>query len=64
MTITRDGGEIVFNCDSCPEFVETGEEDFQEAFALAKRDGWRARKEGAEWVHDCPSCAEDRKNKK
>ncbi len=64
MSITRDNGEVVFNCDKCPEIVETGEEDFQEAFAGAKSEGWRAVKIGNEWEHRCPTCVEDERAKK
>lgn len=57
--IERDGGNIVFHCDECPEVRETGESDFNTAWQSAKRDGWRSFKKGSEWLHSCPSCVED-----
>ena len=54
--IDRQGGDIVFQCDSCDEVLETNQADFNSAWNMAKRDGWRAKKIGTEWVHECPNC--------
>ena len=57
--IDRQGGQIVFECDSCDEVYESDTDDFQEAWSAAKREGWRARRLDtgpAEWIHECPKC--------
>jgi len=54
--IDRQGGDIVFECDSYGEVLETAISDFGSAWNQAKRDGWRAKKIGTEWVHECPNC--------
>ncbi len=54
--IDRQGGDVVFECDSCDEVLETEQADFNSAWNRAKREGWRARKIGTEWVHECPQC--------
>lgn len=57
--IERHEGQVVFECDACPEELETDEDDFHTALALFKREGWKAEKVGSEWVHTCPSCQHD-----
>lgn len=57
--IERLNGYVLFECDACPEELDTEEDDFHAALAVFKRDGWRAEKVGAEWVHTCPSCQQD-----
>ena len=55
--IDRQHGYILFECDSCGETFnaeKTG--DFNEAWAAAKRDGWRTRKIAGEWIHCCERC--------
>lgn len=54
--IDRQHGFIVFACDSCDESFDSGEDDFAEAWAEAKREGWCARKVAGEWLHGCPKC--------
>lgn len=52
--IDRQGNKILFECDSCDEVFESDEdEDFSDAWARAKRDGWKCRKVGNDWVHGC-----------
>jgi len=51
-------GLLTVECDKCSA---AGEEydggTFQEAWADAKADGWRAWKDDAdEWCHSCPNC--------
>ncbi len=55
--IDRQGNRVLIECDSCEEVFE-GEEDeeFQQVWAAAKRDGWRTKKIGDEWVHGCDKC--------
>jgi len=56
MTIHRDGynGPIDFECDECGEILETGDDDFKTALAMAKDDnGWIIRKIGEVWHHFC-----------
>lgn len=55
--IDRQGGKIVWECDSCDATFEWDDpDDFQGGWNSAKRDGWRAKKIGDEWVHGCPRC--------
>lgn len=54
--IDRQGGDLVFECDSCSETLESETSDFNSAWNRAKREGWRARKIGTEWVHECSHC--------
>jgi hypothetical protein len=54
--IDRMDGDLVFHCDSCSECFESETDDFKTAWENAKRDGWRAKKVGTEWVHECPNC--------
>lgn len=59
MTISRDHGDITFECDSCADEYETHEDNFDIAWNMAKRDGWRARKVGNVWQHFCEDCDEE-----
>lgn len=54
--IDRQGGQIIFECDSCDTTLESGTEEWSDAWSRAKREGWRSRKIGSEWVHACPGC--------
>ena len=54
--IDRQHGVIVFECDSCDETFEIGSDDFNDTWSAAKREGWRSKKIGEEWVHGCPRC--------
>lgn len=55
--IDRQGAKILFECDACDNVFESEDhQEFTEAWTAAKRDGWRAKKIGSEWVHECPSC--------
>lgn len=57
MAIDRQGAKIMFACDCCPEVFESEDrQEFNEAWAAAKLEGWRAKKIGTEWVHECPNC--------
>lgn len=61
--LERIAGDIVFECDSCPESLETETDDFQEAKAELQRAGWKTYNQGGEWCHSCPACLEDFKAK-
>lgn len=65
MSITRDDGDIVFNCEECPEYFEAETAQFMDAVDAVKKAGWLIIRT-SEWEHRCPSCAEDwkAKNKK
>ena len=54
--IDRQNGDLVFECDTCGEVLESATSDFNSAWNQAKRDGWRVKKIGTEWVHECPKC--------
>jgi hypothetical protein len=58
--LDRQKGRLVFECDSCDAALESKTGDFTEAWAEAKRDGWKSRKIGDVWVHACPDCEVDR----
>jgi hypothetical protein len=55
--IDRQGNRIVLECDSCEETFE-GDEDAEwaDVWAVAKREGWRSKKIGDEWIHGCGKC--------
>lgn len=50
-------GPISFQCDACPAVIETHCQEFSGAHAKMKAAGWRAQKDGDEWVHFCGGCA-------
>lgn len=55
--IDRQGGKIIWECDSCPETFEWEDRNgFSEGWTVAKSDGWKTKKIGNEWVHGCPKC--------
>lgn len=54
--IDRQYGKIVFECDSCPEVLDTGTDDFSDACLMAKAEGWKTRKIANEWLHGCSKC--------
>ena len=47
MAVDRQGGKIVWECDSCDEtFSVTEAEGFEAGWAQAKRDGWPRQRAG------------------
>jgi hypothetical protein len=56
--IDRQGKVVLIECDSCDEVFRHDDEsaEFAEVWAEAKREGWRTRKIGNDWVHGCPRC--------
>ena len=57
--MTRDHGEIVFECDSpnCMEFIETDTEAWEVAKDVFDKSKWIATNMRGEWEHYCPNCA-------
>lgn len=49
-------GDYIFKCNVCGKTLETGQADFNTAINIMKRQGWKARKIGADWVHCCAGC--------
>ena len=55
--IDRQHGKILIECDSCDVVFEGDPgEEWGEVWPSAKREGWRTKKIGDEWVHGCPKC--------
>jgi hypothetical protein len=54
--IDRQHGNVIIECDSCEKTFTLDTDDFDTTWSAAKRDGWRTRKIGEEWVHGCPKC--------
>jgi hypothetical protein len=54
--MTREYGDIVFECDGCGDCLETGTDDWEEALSRFREEDWRAFKVGEEWEHHCPDC--------
>jgi Fe2+ or Zn2+ uptake regulation protein len=59
MTVDRQHGYIIFECDSCNEVYEVDHDDFDRAYAQVKQSGWKAIKIGKDWEHHCPDCQEE-----
>lgn len=60
MTISRDRGNIYFECDGkrCANIFETEESGFPAAHELLKEAGWKTTNEGGVWKHICDDCQE------
>lgn len=58
MSIRRDRGDIVIQCDveTCPNEFTLHDDDFQLTWNSAKREGWETKKIAGEWLHACPGC--------
>jgi len=55
--LTREYGNIVFQCDDCGQVLVTNTEDFTVAQGRLQAEGWAARKVAREdWIHHCPGC--------
>lgn len=59
MTITRDHNNIIFNCDGCADYLETGTSEFNDALAHLRDEEWVARKSISIWRHYCPDCKKE-----
>lgn len=60
--LERIHGDINFECDTCPEVLDTETSDFDSARDLLRREGWTISKVGTEWIHACPNCSATRRN--
>ena len=56
MSMHKIHGEFIVECDLCDETFETGKDDFYDAVAEKKREGWSSRKDKNEWNDVCPKC--------
>jgi hypothetical protein len=56
MTVDRQYGRIIFECDRCSDPYETPDRHFDKAIARIKDEGWLVTKDGEMWVHICPNC--------
>lgn len=62
--IERDGGAISASCDGCTEDHTAFTDDWQEALAELRQEGWRIRRgKDGEWEHHCPGCLEEEREK-
>lgn len=50
------GGNILVECDSCDQVLDTATKDFEEAREMMQREEWKVRKIAGEWIHGCPKC--------
>jgi hypothetical protein len=54
MSIERIRGKINFVCDVCGNVLDTGSNEWKDAMAKMRADGWRSKKfEGEVWAHYC-----------
>ncbi len=55
MAVERDtkSREICFVCDACGSLHDTNTDNWNEALAEIKEEGWKIRKIGEDWVHCC-----------
>jgi hypothetical protein len=61
MSAERNGGVWSFQCDSCPEAIDTDARDFESAVSEAKSEGWQPYMDRGQWNHACPNCKESRR---
>ena len=59
--IDRQHDQIVIECDACDSVFDSGVEgcgslEWEVVWPAAKREGWKARRIGGEWLQFCPSC--------
>lgn len=54
--IDRQHGVIVLECDCCDRTFQGASGEWNEVWPEAKREGWKARKIGHDWIHACPDC--------
>jgi hypothetical protein len=58
MSITRDYGQLVFECDApdCLEVLETESETWEIAKSKFDKAGWQSKHFAGDWWHYCPEC--------
>jgi hypothetical protein len=54
--LDRQKGNVVFECDTCGESLDSETGSFDSAMNLFRREGWKARKVGDVWTHKCEAC--------
>jgi hypothetical protein len=54
--MTRNHGDLEFECDVCGEVIQTNTGNFESAQNILHRQHWQARKHGSSWDHFCPQC--------
>lgn len=60
MTFEMVSGGGVVACDTCPDVIETGMDNFKDTMIESRKRGWRSYKgPDDEWAHACPSCTEN-----
>lgn len=55
MSMTRDAGDITFQCDYCHDDIETETSNFDRAREALLQAGWSPFKYLGEWLHFCTS---------
>ena len=57
MAIARESnGDVTLNCDTCSDYIETEQNQLEEALEVAKTNGWHIMKIANDWKHVCPEC--------
>jgi len=56
MSIERQQGKLIFICDGCEDFLETGHVDFSQAIEYLRQEEWKPIQVMGEWQHHCPDC--------
>ena len=54
MSIQKDYGKYILQCDTCPEAEEF--DSWEAANAYRKAAGWKIWNFKSEWLHFCPEC--------
>lgn len=52
--LTKVYGKFVVECEDCSETLETGTNDFDEARAKMREEGWTVKLKRSTWEHRCP----------
>ncbi len=60
MSIRRERGEIVAECNECGAEYPGGTLEWGQFIMDLKDEGWRFRKVNDEWEHRCPDCVGER----
>lgn len=56
MSLEKEGGTFIAQCDFCSNYIDTNETDFMSGIDVMKLKGWKVFKDGIEWQHKCDSC--------
>jgi Fe2+ or Zn2+ uptake regulation protein len=59
MSIERNGIAYTLTCDNCGYEHDDEFDDFDDAVAAKREDGWKSRKVNGEWEDWCPDCVEN-----